>query len=725
VSPETLTDRDELAAETRLPPPVAIEAGELRAPSRRSHRLRPRRRRIVLLLAALVAAVVGARVVDGTVFSRDGETTRLELQRVPDRLGTGPDRLDPIAATVIARYRARVPELMAEQGIPGLAVALVDKDQALWVEGFGHLDRPGSDPVNADTVFSAQSMSKLFTATAVMQAVAAGRLDLDEPITTYLPWFTVHSAFEEHAERKITLRMLLGHTAGFTHEAPVGNNNELDPGDFDAHVRSISDTWLRFPVGTGYAYSNLGIDLAGYILARVEGVAFPKVMRQSLLEPLGMERSTFDRTAIRSADNRATGHLHPYPEPPLDVPMTAAGGLYTSAADLALFLRFQLNGGSLDGRVVLGRKWLDEMQTVQPPHAGEPAGYALGVVRHRWNTWPDLLEHGGGGYGFLSDLWWVPEVGIGIAVLTNSQDHQLQNELALSILADLLREPGAYRDRLLALPWRAPVEDPNLSFEPPAGMASFVANAAMDANGDEANRWAVYAGLYRAPEWGVLAPEGPRDRFFVDAGVPYFEAEDDTESLVRHRLAEIKPGLFLADNGETLDLRGQVPTWQNLRLARVSGGPSPWQWAILGAAGLLAATWLVAALARTVRRCVGRRSSADQGVATPPWRWVTAAVAGTTALLMLATVALLVWKPGLVDAGFLAWLDLSLAERLILHLPLAVVVLGASTAALVGAGWLGDWWSRAVRLQYAGLAGASVALVALLAGWDLVGWGMT
>ena len=176
---------------------------------------------------------------------------------------------------------------MAEQGIPGLAVALVDKDQPLWVEGFGHLDGQGSAPVNADTIFSVQSMSKLFTATAVMQAVAAGRLDLDEPITTYLPGFTVHSAFEEHPERKITLRMLLSHTAGFTHEAPVGNNNELDPGDFDAHVRSISDTWLRFPVGTGYAYSNLGIDLAGYILERVEGMPFSEVMRESLLEPLG------------------------------------------------------------------------------------------------------------------------------------------------------------------------------------------------------------------------------------------------------------------------------------------------------------------------------------------------------------------------------------------------------------------------------------------------------
>jgi CubicO group peptidase (beta-lactamase class C family) len=628
-------------------------------------------------------------------------------------------------ATVIAEYQARIPELMAQQGIPGLAVALVDRNRTLWVEGFGHVDRRGSAPVTADTIFSVQSMSKLFTATAVMQAVAAGRLDLDTPITTYLPEFTVHSAFEEHPERKITLRMLLSHTAGFTHEAPVGNNNDLDSGDFDAHVRSISDTWLRFPVGRGYAYSNLGIDLAGYILQRVEGKPFAEVMRDSLLEPLGMDHSTFDRAVIRATADRAVGHVHPYPEPPVDVPMTAAGGLYASAADLARFLRFELNGGSVDGRVVLDPKWLAEMQTVPPPRGDAPAGYALGVVRHRWNRWdqrPDLFEHGGGGFGFLSDLWWLPQLGIGVAVLTNSQDHQLQNVLALSILADVLSTPGVYRDRLLALPWRPPADDPNLSFEPPAGMATLVAKAAMVATGDEATRWAAYSGAYRMPAWGYLDPTGAPGRFVVDAGVPYFDAEDVEGSLVRHRLAEVEPGVFLADNGETLDFRGRVPTWRNLRLVRVSGGPSRWQWAILGAAALVALTWLVAALVRSIRRSGGSRSSSRrQRAATHRWRRVTALVASATALLTLANVALLAWIPGLVDSGFLGGLDLSLAERLAVHLPLAVAVLGASTVVLAVSGWIGGWWSRAVTLQYAALAVAAIALVPLLAGWHLIG----
>jgi hypothetical protein len=104
---------------------------------------------------------------------------------------------------------------------------------------------------------------------------------------------------------------------------------------------------------------------------------------------------------------------------------------------------------------------------------------------------------------------------------------------------------------------------------------------------------------------------------------------------------------------------------------------------------------------------------------------VAATVAGATALVVLAAVALLAWLPGLVDAGFLGWLELRPAERLALHLPLAVAVLGACAAALVAAGWIGRWWPSAVRLQYTALAVAAVALGVLLAGWDLIGWGMT
>jgi hypothetical protein len=347
-------------------------------------------------------------------------------------------------------------------------------------------------------------------------------------------------------------------------------------------------------------------------------------------------------------------------------------------------------------------------------------------MRTRWNRWdqrPDLFTHGGGGFGFLSALWWLPEIGIGIAILTNSEDHQLQGDLALSILGDLMKETGVYRDRLLALPSRPPVVDPS-GFEPPTGMANLVGNAAMATSGDDAIRWAVYSGLYGAPAWSVLPPTGPRGRFVVDAGVPYFEV-DETGPLVRHRLVEIAPGLFLADNGETLDLRGPVPRWQGLRLVRVAGGPALWQWGILCIAAGIATAWLVAAAARGVRRRWLRSASEQQRPKWRRWRRTAALTALVTAILTIGNAALVVWMPGLVDSGFLGWLDLPVTQRLAFHLPLALAVLGVCTLVLIAAGWVLDWWSSALRLQYAVLAVASIAVVAQLAAWQLIGWGIS
>ncbi|MDT7818039.1 MAG: hypothetical protein QOJ42_7955, partial [Acidobacteriaceae bacterium] len=106
----------------------------------------------------------------------------------------------------------------------------------------------------------------------------------------------------------MTLRHLLSHRAGFTHEAPVGNNYEPAFPDFEAHVRSISQTWLRYPVGERYRYSNLGFDLAGYILQVRTGMPFAECLRTLLFEPLGMNDSTAATDTYVQHHDRAVGH---------------------------------------------------------------------------------------------------------------------------------------------------------------------------------------------------------------------------------------------------------------------------------------------------------------------------------------------------------------------------------------------------------------------------------
>lgn len=626
-----------------------------------------------------------------------------------------------VVAELIADYRAEIPELMAREDIPGLALVVVDGDTVVWQEGFGTTRAGGSQPVTVDTMFSVQSMSKVFTATAVLQAVQAGRLDLDVPITTYLPDFTVHSAFESHPERTITLRMLLGHTAGFTHEAPLGNNYESDAPSFDAHVESISDTWLRFPVGTGYAYSNLGIDLAAAILQKVSGVPFPLAMRDSLLAPLGMSHSTFDRAEVRASTDRAVGHSGNLVRPGPDIPMVGAGGLWASAADLGQFLRLQLGDGVVDGRTVLDPDLMAEMREIPAPHAGDVAGYALGVARTRWPVLQnlDLFSHGGGGYGFLSDLWWVPQLDLGIALLTNSATHDLQGALALRILGDLVNTPGSeYFERMRALPSQTGVADPDGHFVPPPDLGAQIAALALPASTEQSRRWAEYGGSYRTGRLGTMNPGAPASRFYVDAGVPYFDACEDG-TAVRHRLTEVRPGTFLAENGETLDLSGASPSWRGMALHPVSDGPLRWQWALLAGVAVTAAGWLLTAAVRALRR---RRSPAIGGVPRGrAGRVATAVTAGVGALAALVVVGAIGAMPSLVEVGFLGWMAMPVPVQLAFHLPLAVAALAATLTALQVAGAARHWWTPRLRAGYAILAVALGGLTALLAAWHMIG----
>ena len=637
-----------------------------------------------------------------------------------------PGQRDGVDAVIVS-YRARIPELMAQEHIPGLALALVDGDRVVWQEGFGSTDSDGRTAVTVDTDFSVQSMSKAFTATAVMQAVQSGRLDLDVPITTYLPGFTVHSAFEPHPERKITLRMLLSHTAGFTHETALGNNFEPKPGTFDAHVRSISDTWLRFPVGTGYAYSNLGIDLAGYILEHVWDKPFPALMRDSLLAPLGMEHSTFDRARVHATTDRAVGHSDSLVPEPVDIPMTAAGGLWSTAADLATFLRFQLGNGTIDHRIVLDAALMQEMRAVPAPDAGAPAGYALGVARTHWRAgqYLDLFSHGGGGYGFLSDLWWLPQLQLGIAVLTNSSEHDLQGVLALGILSDLVTDPDSrYHDRMLGLPTQPDVVEPDSHFVAPPDLAAQIAKVAMPPSSQQASRWAGYHALYRIGQPGAMDPGSPPSRFHVEFGVAYFDATEEG-TPVRHRLIEFQPGRFLSADGETLDLNGRSPRWRGLDLNPVTGGPLAREWTLLAIVALVAAGWLgLGSVATLRRRRRTRRSPADAAPRSGHiGRRLTTALAAIGATTALATVAVVGVMPGLVDVGFLGWMAFPLPVRLAFHLPLAVALLASGLAALLIVGALRRWWSARIRPHDAVLAVTLIALAAQLASWHLVAWG--
>ena len=342
-----------------------------------------------------------------------------------------------------------IPGLLEEHKLPGLAVGICDASGERWSASFGTTRADNKQPIRTSTMFSTQSASKMYTATSVMLAVQQGLVDLDEPITRYLPEFTVKSRFESNPEHKITLRHLLSHTAGFTHEAPVGGNFEVGRGSFEAHCRSISDTWLRFPVGHHFDYSNLGMDLAGYILQRRSRAPFHEFVRRELLAPLGLERTTFDHRVIARDDDRAFGHSG-RERIPVRVPMVAAGGLYTSVDDALRYLQFHLR----QGEDLLDSTLLQEMYRIPFPAPGQHLGFGLGIIIARWEPGILTYGHGGGGFGFVCELNWAPDSGVGVVVLTNSVNQGLHVEISQRILGKL---GGKSKDSPASLPRQATI----------------------------------------------------------------------------------------------------------------------------------------------------------------------------------------------------------------------------------------------------------------------------
>ncbi len=345
----------------------------------------------------------------------------------------------PDYTSVIESLRRDMPKLLADNHVPGASVALVDDQAVIWAEGFGFTDRSGKTRITADTPFSLQSISKTYTALLFLRAMDQGRFTLDEPLKNAVPGFSVRSRWGKAEADEITFRHLLSHWAGLCHEAPVGNNFGDWHCKFDEHVRSISDTWLKCRVGERFRYSNLGYDLAGYALQLRAGKPFPRLMREELLEPLGMKASTFDQAEALANPNRARGHTEGKEVPPLEIPMLAAGGMYSTARDMAKFISLHLAGGIAQGRRVISAPALKTMYTPQFPLPGQKAGYGLGVNNRPYHG-ATLLFHGGGGYGYSTDQRWVPGYKLGVVILSNGDGgDNFVADLSDQTLTDMIR----------------------------------------------------------------------------------------------------------------------------------------------------------------------------------------------------------------------------------------------------------------------------------------------
>ena len=464
---------------------------------------------------------------------------------------------------VFDKYRQRIPEIMSEEKVPGISIALVDREGILWAAGFGYTDYDKKTPVTTDTMYLICSISKTITATAVMVAVQDELLDLDVPIVEYWPQFSVNSRFEENPDKKITLRHLLTHTSGIAFEAPVGNGREPSYGTLEEHVLSVCDTWLRHKVGERYSYSGFGYDLVAYILQVQSGQPFAKYLEDKVFTPLNMPNCSVDPEFIRNHPNLAVGHMPYVNQVPLamDVPWVGAGSVYAGAKGLAKFVQFFLYGGKVNGRAILDEHLITGMFT--PSQCFSPSEdfkYGLGVEIYHNEYY--RLGHGGGGYGFRSAMDWLPEYGLGIVVLINSEEYNT----TLYILSDLIDENLVRKSESFEIPsseyhpWQPP--DPNTFTRFKPEWKKYIGTYKYIING-----WKFDTILNIALALG-LTHKNLHVKVFEEDGYLHVDSHiyhDDDGG----RLDEYLPGLFFTPTGKCLDLRGPKLTWQNYRIKKV------------------------------------------------------------------------------------------------------------------------------------------------------------
>lgn len=329
----------------------------------------------------------------------------------------------PAVAGRLALFEIWVDQQRRHLDQPGVSIGIVHDQELVWAKGFGLADLAAGRPATPATVYRIGSITKTFTATALLQLRDAGKLSLDDPVRRHLPWFGVRGPTPEGPE--ITVRHLLTHTGGLPREAPLPYWTDRDFPTREALAAAVREGVTLFEPGAGYEYSNLGIALAGEVVAAASGMPWEEYVERHVLAPLGMASTSAAAPRV-PAERLAAGYLTRPPDgaPPLAPPtvsraLAPAAEMSSTVEDLARFVSAHLAGPGAAGGGLLSPATRREMHRVHWLSPSWTSGRGLGfsVWRHEGRT---LVGHGGWVAGHRAQIAFDPESRIGVVVLTNS-----------------------------------------------------------------------------------------------------------------------------------------------------------------------------------------------------------------------------------------------------------------------------------------------------------------
>jgi CubicO group peptidase (beta-lactamase class C family) len=431
-----------------------------------------------------------------------------------------------LSATLAAQPAARpappsdidqwVARAMRTFDVPGLALAIVKDDSVVLAKGYGVRKLGDPTPVDARTLFGIASNTKAFTATALGLLVEERKIEWDAPVVRYLPAFAMWDPF---VTRELTVRDLLVHRSGLG----------LGAGDLlwwpeSTYDRKEIARRLRFiqpatSFRTAYAYDNVLYLVAGELIETISGQTWENFVSSRILAKVGMTGTNVRHSAAAGGGNVATPHApidgKVRPIRPFESDNTnPAGGINSSAEDIAKWLRVQLSGGTLaDGSRLFSAATARQLTSIVTPIAvGDPPqelaplkasfrGYALGfdIRDYRGHK---LVMHSGGLPGYVSRVAMIPDLNVGVAVLTNQESGGAFDAIAFHILDHYLATP--------AFDWIDGYKKAQTRNEASTADADRRAASARDAGSKPSLPLAKYAGTYRDAWYGdiTIAEEG-------------------------------------------------------------------------------------------------------------------------------------------------------------------------------------------------------------------------
>ncbi|TDQ45644.1 serine hydrolase domain-containing protein [Actinorugispora endophytica] len=638
------------------------------------------RTRSALALGAAAMLAAGLAVLPGTAALADDATP-----------------VEPTAENVRSFLDGRVPELLEEHRIPGAAVSVVAGGEQVFAGGYGVTDADAGTPVDPDRVsFPTASVSKSFTAVAVLRLAEDGEVDLHADVNEYLP--DEADLPDTYPGQPVTLHHLLTHTAGFE-DAVAGmladTRDEAAPlADYIPGYRPER----VYPPGRFVAYSNYGYSLAGLVVEEVSGLSFEEYTAERVFAPLGMGNSGF-AFPDDAAERFETATLY-YGSPDDPAPDTylnqmPAGGAYATATDMSRFMLALLGGGELDGERVLSPETVEMMTTrrdgLHPALAG--SGYGVWEERPAGPGGPRSVGHGGDYVGAHSHYSILPEDDLGIYVVVNGDGAPapLFEDARTLIVEEFLAEfAGVGRNP--DLPAAA-----DFPLEPYTGVYTTTRTSRSDPS---ALMIAMDQVMVSAADDGTLHTSssvlGEQEWTPVEPGVFRSEKGD--------RLA------FSEEDGEITGLGFDVISSQNYERVPWHGQPYL-HLAAAGIALLVMATMLVWPVAALVRRLRGRSAPAPAGARA------ARLAAGAAGLLSAGFIGFMVWL--LADQAALE--QMLFNESPLLTAPLtALFVLAVALVAIAGASWFRRWWSLAGRIHYSLVVWAVAAFASVGAQYGLV-----